>query len=61
MRCAVVQDATAGDTNNTARYKASEEGTAAKAAWGHKPSHMANGQDFWVQLKKQIASTQQGG
>lgn len=61
MQCTVLQDATAGDKDKTAWYKASEEGTTAKTAWGQKPAQMGNGQDFWVQLKKQVASVQLGG
>lgn len=58
IHCTAYQDAIAGDINIAARYKVSEEGTTAKAAWGQKPSTMANGQDFWVHLKKQVVSGQ---
>lgn len=34
---------------------------ASGGAWGAKTNHMANGQPFFAQLSKQIATFQEGG
>lgn len=57
------------ETSNTGETKAATKTEASATpgkrssggAWGAKPSQMANGQDFWVQLTKQVAQLEQQG
>ncbi|KAK5171821.1 uncharacterized protein LTR77_003457 [Saxophila tyrrhenica] len=53
----------AKDLGSTAVYKPAEAAGGARtgSAWGSKPGVMANGQPFFTQLAKQIATLEGGG
>ncbi|KAI9817992.1 MAG: hypothetical protein M1832_004513 [Thelocarpon impressellum] len=53
----------AADGINTAYRAPGRDANSAKPAgpWATKPNHMASGQDFFVQLRKAMATLQQGG
>ncbi|KAF7714208.1 Uncharacterized protein PECH_000298 [Penicillium ucsense] len=46
-------------------YKPSAKDIAAQKSsnspWGSKPNLMANGKDFWLELRKQVTALQRGG
>ncbi|KZF25013.1 hypothetical protein L228DRAFT_60128 [Xylona heveae TC161] len=51
------------DSMNAAYKSAGKDAASTKSGgpWGSKPNTMAGGQDFLLQLRKQLASLQQGG
>ncbi|KAI9711166.1 MAG: hypothetical protein M1828_001952 [Chrysothrix sp. TS-e1954] len=57
------RDSIAGDTKKEAPWKPSGDAAPPRAnnPWGAKANTMASGQDFWVQLMKQVAQREQGG
>ncbi|KKY19892.1 hypothetical protein UCDDS831_g05177 [Diplodia seriata] len=56
------QDASAaGPDGKSPLYKPQGDVGARNASpWGSKPNTMANGQDFWVQLRKQMSALESG-
>ncbi|EKG18308.1 hypothetical protein MPH_04440 [Macrophomina phaseolina MS6] len=50
-----------GSDGKSALYKPKGDAAPRSAGpWGSKPNTMANGQDFWVQLRKQISALESG-